>query len=168
MWSLFSCDWIASVAEVIKPRLVTSEKQRQNPCFRPLSVYEDLSARHDLPVKEAIVDLPIRLEGNLKRISGSPLSPWRTQKQGSRRCCADVTIRVNLRLRPRLDPLFQPAFLSHKIADNTRWKGGKPDGTPSELKKRAPSKHLALLFFFQRLFGKTLTFTRWIALYSFF
>ena len=84
----------------------------------------------------------------------SPLSPWRTQKQGSRRCCADVTIRVNLRLRRRLDPPFQPAFLSHKIADNTRWKGGEPDGTPSELKKRAPSKHLALLFFFNAYLEK--------------
>ena len=29
-------------------------------------MYEDLSARHDLPVKEAIVDLPIRLEAELR------------------------------------------------------------------------------------------------------
>ena len=82
-------------------------------------MYQDLSTCHDWPVKNAIVDLTISLKGNLTRISGSPLSPWRTQKQGSRRCCADVTIRDNLRLRRRLDPPFQPAFLSHKIADNT-------------------------------------------------
>ena len=168
--------------------LSPSAKQCRNPCLGSPPVYQDLSARHDWPVKNAIVDLPIRpglleawlvltsdkyhgniyiliplnqrlaltrlratgprLKGNLTRISGSPLSPWRTQKQGSRRCCADVTIRVNLRLRRRLDPPFQPAFLSHKIADNTSWKGGEPDGTPSELKKRVPSEHLALLFFF--------------------
>ena len=65
------CDWIASFADVIKPRLVRSEKQRQNPCFRSLSVYQDLSTHHDWPFKEAIVDLPIRLEGTSKDTSGN-------------------------------------------------------------------------------------------------
>ena len=93
--------------------LSPSAKQRRNPCSRSPPVYQDLSTWHDWPVKNAIVDLPIRLKGNLKRISGSPLSPWRTKKQGSRRCCADVTIRVNLRLRRRLDPPFRYQLSYH-------------------------------------------------------
>ena len=31
--------------------------------------------RHDWPVEKAIVDLPIRMKGNSKRISGNLLSP---------------------------------------------------------------------------------------------
>ena len=93
--------------------LSPSAKQRRNPCSRSPPVYQDLSTWHDWPVKNSIVDLPIRLKGNLKRISGSPLSPWRTKKQGSRRCCADVTIRVNLRLRRRLDPPFRYQLSYH-------------------------------------------------------
>ena len=33
----------------------------------PPPVYQDLSTRHDWPVKKAIVDLPIRMKGNSKR-----------------------------------------------------------------------------------------------------
>ena len=36
-------------------------------------VYQDLSTRHDWSVRKAIVDLPIRLQRNLKRISGNLL-----------------------------------------------------------------------------------------------
>ena len=45
-------------------RLSPSAKQRQNPCSGFPPVYQDLSTRHDWPVKKAIVDLPIRLKGN--------------------------------------------------------------------------------------------------------
>ena len=38
------------------------------------SVYKDLSMRHDWPVKNAFVNLPIRLKGKLKRTSGNFLS----------------------------------------------------------------------------------------------
>ena len=37
-------------------------------------VYLDLSTCHDWPVKNVIVDLPSRLKGNLKCISGNLLS----------------------------------------------------------------------------------------------
>ena len=40
----------------------------------PTPVYQDLSMHHDWPVKKAIVDLPVRLKGNLKCISGKLLS----------------------------------------------------------------------------------------------
>ena len=56
-------------------------KQRQNPCSRPPPVYLDLSTRHDWPVKNAIVDLPIILKGNSKRTSGNWLSPLGAQNK---------------------------------------------------------------------------------------
>ena len=39
-------------------------------------MYQDLSKRHDWSVKKTIVDLPVRLKGKSKRISGNSLSPW--------------------------------------------------------------------------------------------
>ena len=44
-------------------------------------MYQGFSARHNWPVKEATVDLPIRLKGNLKRPSGNSLSPLGAQKE---------------------------------------------------------------------------------------
>ena len=44
-------------------RLSLSVKQHSNPCSgSPPAVYQDLSTHHDWPVKNAIVDLPIRLQ----------------------------------------------------------------------------------------------------------
>ena len=51
--------------------LSLSAKQHRNPCFRPPSVNQDLSMRNDWSVEKAIVDLPIRLKENSKRISGN-------------------------------------------------------------------------------------------------
>ena len=42
-------------------------------------MYWDLSMRHDWPVKNATVDLRIRLKGNLKCISGNSLILSRAQ-----------------------------------------------------------------------------------------
>ena len=50
-------------------------KQHQNPFFGSSPVYQDLSMHHDWPVKKAMVNLPVRLKGNLKCISGNLLSP---------------------------------------------------------------------------------------------
>ena len=44
-------------------------------------MYPDLSTRHDWPVKNAIVNLPIREKRNLKRISGNSLRPLRAQNK---------------------------------------------------------------------------------------
>ena len=38
-------------------------------------MYQDLNTCHDWPDKKAIVNLPIKLKGNLKRISDNCLSP---------------------------------------------------------------------------------------------
>ena len=37
--------------------------------------------RHDWPVKNAIVEMPITMKGNSKRTSGTLLSPLRTQNK---------------------------------------------------------------------------------------
>ena len=65
-----SCTWPAPQATV-NLWLSPSTKQRRNPCSRSVPVYNDLSTRHDWTVKNAIVNLPIRLKGNSKRISGN-------------------------------------------------------------------------------------------------
>ena len=54
---------------------LSSAKQRRNYCSGPPTVYQDLSTRHDWPVKKAIVDLTIRLNTCWKRTSGNLLSP---------------------------------------------------------------------------------------------
>lgn len=60
----------------------------------PLTVHQDYKARHDRPVKKAIGDFQIRLEGNSKRTSGIRVR-WGPEK-GSRCCFADVTNREKI------------------------------------------------------------------------
>ena len=55
---------------------------------------------HDWPVKKAIVDLPVRLKGNLKCIS--VVESVGGSVQGFRRCLTDVTNWVKLHLQGRL------------------------------------------------------------------
>ena len=54
--------------------LSPSAKKRQNPCSQPPPVFQDLSTHHDWRVKKAIVNLPVRLKGNLKFILDNSLS----------------------------------------------------------------------------------------------
>jgi len=58
---------LACTPDETKLWLGASAKQRRNPCSGPPPVYQDLSTRHDWPVKKAIIDLPIRMKGNSKR-----------------------------------------------------------------------------------------------------
>ena len=44
--------------------------------WAPTRVFQDLSTCHDWPVNKAIINLPIRLKGNLKRISSNSLVLW--------------------------------------------------------------------------------------------
>ena len=48
-------------------------KQHQKPCSGSPPVYQDLSMCHNWSLRIAIVDLPIRLQTNLKHISGNLL-----------------------------------------------------------------------------------------------
>ena len=65
-------------------------------------MYQDLSARHDWPVKKFIVDLPIRIIGNWKRISGNSLSPLRAQNKDIGAASQTLLAGVKFRLRGRL------------------------------------------------------------------
>ena len=64
-------------------------------------MYQDLSTRHDWPVRNPIVDLPIRMKGSLKRTSGNSLSPLGAQN-GDFGAASRILIEVKLRLRTRL------------------------------------------------------------------
>ena len=85
-------DKLAYTTKETKLWLTSSAKQRRTPCSGPPNVYQDLRARHDWSVENTIVNLPIRLKGNSKRIfcnSWSPLGdltklPWRRQRQTSK------------------------------------------------------------------------------------
>ena len=60
---------VACSADKTKLWLSPYVKQCQNACYRPPPAYKDLSNRHDLPVKNAIVNLLIKMKENLKRSS---------------------------------------------------------------------------------------------------
>ena len=62
---------IESIRHKIVCMLSLSAKYPQNPCSWPLPVYQDLNVGHDLPVKNAIVNLPIKMKGNSKHTSGN-------------------------------------------------------------------------------------------------
>ena len=86
-------------------KLVKSTNQGRNPSSGPPPVYQDLSTRHDWIVKKAIVDLPIRLKGNLKRISGKLLSPLGAENNDVGAASQTLLTGVRLRLRRRLNIL---------------------------------------------------------------
>ena len=56
---------------------------------------QDLSTRHKWPVKNAIVDLPIRLKGN----SANSLSPFGTQNKDMGFVAQTLLTRIRLRLQ---------------------------------------------------------------------
>ena len=60
-------------------------------------MYQDLSTRHDWPVKKAIVDLPIKMKGNSKRTSGNSLSPLGAQT--TRISVASQTLLTEVKIR---------------------------------------------------------------------
>ena len=68
--------------------LSLSVKQRESHCCGAPLVYQDLSMRHDWPVKQACVDLSIKMKGNSKHTSGSLLE---AQSKGYWCCFTDVT-----------------------------------------------------------------------------
>ena len=66
-------------------------EKASSPCSGPTPAYQDMSTRHDWPIKKAIVDLPIRMKGNSNALSVLGCFPWAGPEQRSRRCCAEVT-----------------------------------------------------------------------------
>ena len=82
--------------------LSASAKQRRKPWSRPPPVYQDLSTRHDWPVKKAIVDFPIKLKGNSTRTSGNLLSLLGAQNKDVVAASQTLLTEVRLRLLRRL------------------------------------------------------------------
>ena len=79
-------------------------KQNQNLCSGPPPVYQDLSTHHDSDhdwsVQNTIVNLPIRLKGNLKRISSNLLSLLGAQNEyigaASQKLLTGVSLRCGI------------------------------------------------------------------------
>ena len=63
-------------------------------------MYQDLSARHDWPVKKANIDLPMKMKGNSKHTFGYSLNLFGVQNftRISGRCLAHVTNHLQRRL----------------------------------------------------------------------
>ena len=57
-------------------------------------MYQDLSSRHDWPVKKDIVDLPIRIRGNPKRTSGNSLSPLGAQSRDTNAASQTILTKI--------------------------------------------------------------------------
>ena len=66
-------------------------------------MYQDFSTRHDWPVKNTIVDLPITSKENAKRISGNSLTLLiKAMNKGVAAASQTLLTRARLRLRHRL------------------------------------------------------------------
>ena len=65
-------------------------------------MYQDLSTRHDWPVKNAMVDSPIKMKENSKRSSGNSLSPLGPQNKDIGTALQTLLIEIELRLQRRL------------------------------------------------------------------
>ena len=70
---------LSHVTEESEIWLSPSAKQPGNHCCRAPLVYQDLSKCHDWPVKQASVDLSIKMKGNSKSTSGNLLSQLEAQ-----------------------------------------------------------------------------------------
>ena len=66
-----------------------------------LPVYQDVSMRHDWPVRNPIIYLSIKMKGNLKRTSGNSLMPLGAQNRDLG-AASQILIEVKLRLGTRL------------------------------------------------------------------
>ena len=78
--------------------------QRRNLCSGPLSVYQDLSARHDWPVKKLLFSWLISLKENSKRTSGNSSSSFGALNKGLDAALQTLItwVRFCLRRRPLL------------------------------------------------------------------
>ena len=65
-------------------------------------MYQDLSSRHDWPVKKAIVILRVRMKGFSKRTSDNSLSPLGAQNEDIGAASQTLLTEVKLRQRRRL------------------------------------------------------------------
>ena len=81
---------VACAADETKLWFSRSAKQRRSPCSSHPHVYWDLSTRHNWPVQNYIVDLPIKVMDIRNALPVILWFHWGPE-QGYRRCFADVT-----------------------------------------------------------------------------
>ena len=72
----------------------------------PPPMYQNLNRRHGWPVRNAIVNLPIRLKGNSKRNSGKSLSPFGPRP----RRVPERPIRANPGIKILFHLLYLPSY----------------------------------------------------------
>ena len=65
-------------------------------------MYQDLRARHDWPVKNTIVEMPIKMKGNSECSSSNSLSPLGDQNKDLGAASQTLLTEVKLHLRRRL------------------------------------------------------------------
>ena len=92
-------------------------------------MYLDLSTRHDWLVKNAVVDLPIRLTGNSKRSFGNSFSPFGAQKKVA--CSAGVFFERAICLR-------KCHIETSRIEEEMGRVKGSREGAGREKRKRLP------------------------------
>ena len=81
-------------------------------------MYQDLSSSHDWPVKKAIVNLPIGLTGNLKRISSNLLNLLEALSKDTSNFSQTLLTWVRLRLCTGCGLDYQKTFFKDK---ETNW-----------------------------------------------
>ena len=121
-WGHFTkSNYIHSLCHRWNETLVKSVcKQHQNPCSGSPPVYQDLSMCYDWPVKKAIVDLPIKMKGNWKYISGNSLSLLVAQNKGISTASQTLLTEVTCKLC-----LWQCAFFSSMVLREITFRPGK-------------------------------------------
>ena len=93
---------IARAANETQLWLSSSTKQQRNPCSGSPPVYLNVSTRHNWTVKNAMVDLPMKLNENSKRSSGNSLSWLGAQDKDISTALQTLLIEIKLRLQRRL------------------------------------------------------------------
>ena len=87
----------------------------------------EASTCHDWPVEKAIVDLPIRLKENSKRVSGNSSSPLAAQNKDYGASSQTLLTEVELRLRRRRR--IVPCNITLRRARSGKGGGGEKNGT---------------------------------------
>ena len=113
---------LACTTDKTKLWLGPSAKQRWNPCSGPPPVYQDLSKRHDWPVKKATVHLPIRMKGSSRCTSVNSLGPLGAENNDLGTASQTLLTKVKLRLQRRLAYAYAhaKAILTNAEASYTR------------------------------------------------
>ena len=98
------------------PGLIFAQYKSYYYCPEPPPVYQDLSMHQHWPVKNATVELPIKMRGNLKRPSGNSSSPLGAQNKdlGASTQMLLTEVKLHLRCKLLICPTVQIFFVDFK------------------------------------------------------